>query len=560
MLANARILTKIVSVILFIALITACGVGFTGVRMAAIDDSYSRFIDRDARAWVLATRLNILLYRTSDLISQTVSAADPKEARQLQDDLAKQFPDWIDTARKVAELAPSYAGRFDEYLRRLNELQSAVAPASRAAAEGRTDEARAQIAASIRPKLAALRQDSLKLRADMDVSIKQGSDALSEITAVTIRNTVLLLGGGLGIGIVLAVVVAQAGIAGPIRRLTACMGTLATGKFDVEIPGSGRKDEVGVMAAAVDIFRRNGIEVERMRAGQKEMELRAAAQRKADMHRLADEFQAAVGGIVGAVSSAATELEASAGTLTSTADTTQRMSGTVAAAAEQASANVQSVASATEEMTSSVHEIARRVQESSDIARAAVTQAQHTDGRINQLFDAAQRIGDVLKLITAVAEQTNLLALNATIEAARAGEAGRGFAVVASEVKALAAQTAKATEEIGTQIVGMQTATRESVTAIKEIGTTIGRISQIAAGIAAAVEEQGAATSEIARNVTEAAQGTTQVAESIGEVNHGAGETGAASAQVLASAQSLSSDSSRLRLEVDKFLSTVRAA
>src|SRR3954451_24239726 len=249
MLANARILTKIVSVIFFIALITAGGLGFTGVRMAAIDDGYSRFIDRDARAWVLATRLNILLYRTSDLVSETVSAADPKEARQLQEDLAKQFPDWIETARKVVELAPSYAGRFDEYLRRVNELQSAVAPASQAAAEGRMDEARAQIVSSIRPKLAALRQDSLKLRADMDASIKKDSDALIEFTAATIRNTVLLLGGGLGLGIVLAIFVAQSGIAGPIRRLTACMETLATGKFDLEIPGGGRKDEVGVMAA-----------------------------------------------------------------------------------------------------------------------------------------------------------------------------------------------------------------------------------------------------------------------------------------------------------------------
>ena len=513
----------------------------------------------DCGAWVLATRRNIQLCRTSDLVSETVASADPKEAKQLQEDLTKQFPDWIDTAKKVAELAPTYAGRFDDYLRRLNELQSAVAPASQAAAEGRIDEARAQIASSIRPKLAALRQDSLKLRADMDASIKKDSDALSEVTAATIRNTVLLLGGGLALGIVLAIIVAQAGIARPIRRLTACMETLATGKFDVEIPGSERKDEVGVMAAAVDIFRRNGAEVERMRAEQKDMELRAAAA-QGRHEPPADEFQAAVGGIVSTVSSSATELEASAGTLTATADTTQRMSGTVAAAAEQASANVQSVASAAEELTSSVHEIARQVQESSDIARAAVAQAENTDARINQLFDAAQRIGDVLKLITAVAEQTNLLALNATIEAARAGEAGRGFAVVASEVKALAAQTAKATEEIGAQIVGMQTATRESVTAIKEIGTTIGRISQIAAGIAAAVEEQGAATSEIARNVTEAAQGTTQVAESIGEVNHGAGETGAASAQVLSSAQSLSSESNRLRLEVDKFLSTVRAA
>lgn len=560
MLANARILTKIVSVIAFIAIITACGVAFTGVRMSQIDDSYTRFIERDARAWVLATRLNIILYRTSDLVSQTVSATDPTEAKQLEQDLAKQFPDWIDTAKQVASFAPAYASRFEGYLQKVSALQTSVAPVSKAAADGNIDEARKVIASSIRPQLASLRQDSLKLRADMDVSIKKDSDALSDTTNETIRNTVLLLGSGLAIGVILAIFVAQAGIARPIRRLTDCMKTLATGKYDVEIPGAGRKDEVGIMAAAVDVFRVNGIEVERMRTEQKETELRVAAQRKADMMKLADAFQSTVGGIVNTVSSASTQLEASARTLSSTADVTQRQSSTVAAASEQASANVQSVASATEELTSSVHEIARQVQESSNIAQAAVRQAETTDARINQLFDAAQRIGDVLKLISAVAEQTNLLALNATIEAARAGEAGRGFAVVAAEVKALAGQTAKATDEIGTQIIGMQTATRESVTAINEIGTTIGRISQIASAIAAAVEEQGAATGEIARNVGEAAQGTVQVANSIGQVNRGAGETGAASAQVLASAQSLSSEGNRLRLEVDKFLATVRAA
>jgi methyl-accepting chemotaxis protein len=219
-----------------------------------------------------------------------------------------------------------------------------------------------------------------------------------------------------------------------------------------------------------------------------------------------------------------------------------------------------SVASATEEMADSVKEIARQVHSSSRIAAQAVTQAERTDTRITALSQAASRIGDVVKLITAIAEQTNLLALNATIEAARAGDAGRGFAVVASEVKALASQTAKATEEIGTQIASMQTATQESVGAIKEIGGTIGQIAEIASAIAAAVEEQGAATQEISRNVTQAANGTAKVASNITDVNRGANETGSASADVLRAAQSLAKDSGQLRGEVEKFLSSVRAA
>ena len=349
-------------------------------------------------------------------------------------------------------------------------------------------------------------------------------------------------------------------IARPIRRIGQVLLELANGNKQVDVPYAGRGDEVGDAARAAQTFKEGIARMERMEAEQKEAEARAAVQRKADMHKLADEFQAAVGQIVETVSSASTELEAAASTLTQTAEQTQDLSGDVAAASEQASANVQSVASATEEMTSSVTEISRQVQESSRIAADAVHQARETDARINELSQAAGRIGDVVKLITAIAEQTNLLALNATIEAARAGEAGRGFAVVASEVKALAAQTGKATEEIGTQIAGMQAATQVSVGAIKAIGQTIARISDIAATISAAVEEQGAATQEIARNVSEAAKGTGQVASKIADVNRGAGETGSASTQVLASAQSLSGESNHLKLEVEKFLSTVRAA
>jgi methyl-accepting chemotaxis protein len=364
---------------------------------------------------------------------------------------------------------------------------------------------------------------------------------------------------------VLAVLVGSAlfslfNIARPIRRIGEVLLELANGTKAVDIPYAQRGDEVGDNARAAQTFKENLLRLEKMEGEQKAVEARAASRRKAEMAKLADEFQAAVGNIVDTVSTASTELEAAASTLTTTAETTQQLSGLVASASEQASANVQSVAAATEEMNASVSEIARQVQNSSGIALDAVRQAERTDARIAELLNAASRIGDVVKLITAIAEQTNLLALNATIEAARAGEAGKGFAVVAQEVKALASQTAKATDEIGTQIAAMQTATQDSVAAIKEISTTISKISEISTMIAAAVEEQGATTQEIARNVQETAHGTTQVATNITEVNRGASETGTASAQVLSSAQSLARESNRLKTEVDKFLTTVRAA
>ena len=420
-----------------------------------------------------------------------------------------------------------------------------------------------QIASLARDKALPLAAEIGELT-DKVVEAARHEAELAGASAVSATNTAERLGMGAG-AIVILVLIGSAvfgmlSIAKPIRRIAEVLLELGGGNKQVDVPYVGRGDEVGDAANAANIFKENLIRIEKMEAEQRQAEVHAAAQRKADMHRLADNFQAAVGNIIETVSSASTELEAAATTLTKTAETTQALAGTVAAASEEASTNVQSVASATEEMTSSVNEISRQVQESAKIAGEAVKQAEQTDARITELSQAAGRIGDVVKMITAIAEQTNLLALNATIEAARAGEAGRGFAVVASEVKALAAQTAKATEEISTQIASMQTATEDSVGAIKAISTTIGRISEISSAIAAAVEEQGAATSEISRNVGEAAKGTAMVASNITDVNRGAGETGSASSQVLSSAQSLSNESNHLKLEVDKFLSTIRAA
>ena len=354
--------------------------------------------------------------------------------------------------------------------------------------------------------------------------------------------------------------VARNGVVRPLKAGVTTMNCLAQGDLSVETPEPRRSDEIGEIMKALVVFKATGLEVERMRAERLAADQHAAEQRKADMIRLADEFERAVGEIVETVSSASTELEASAGTLASTAVRSEELAVAVAAASEEASTNVQSVASASEELTASVNEISRQVQELSRVAGDAVEQARKTNDRVGELSKAAARIGDVVELINTIAGQTNLLALNATIEAARAGEAGRGFAVVASEAKALAEQTSKATGEIGQQITGIQAATQDLVGAIKEIGDTIGRMSEISSTIAAAVEEQGAATQEISRNIQQAAKGTSQVSSNVTDVQHGASETGAASSQVLSAAQSLSVESNRLKLEVGKFLNSVRAA
>ena len=407
---------------------------------------------------------------------------------------------------------------------------------------------------------AAIMQGAGAMKADL-VSDQQRLESESDaIVGETERLVVMLAAGGFLLGGVLALLLGK-GISRPMTAMCKAMRELAGGNFEVVLPGLGRRDELGEMAGAVEEFKLQAIaKAERDAAAQEAQSRASSAARRTELIRFADDFEAAVGAIVSNVSASAVQLESAAGTLTRTAEATQGLSSQVAGASEQASSNMQSVAAATEELSMSVDEIGRRVRESNKIAEAAVIQAEQTDGRIGKLSRAAQQIGDVVKLITAIAEQTNLLALNATIEAARAGDAGRGFAVVASEVKSLASQTAKATDEISSHILGMQGATQESVAAIKEIGGTIAQMSTIASTIASAVEQQSSATQEIARSVQNVAHGTQEAAANIMQVNRGATETGSASEEVLNSAKILSTDSTRLREELDRFMANIRAA
>ncbi|WP_426407788.1 methyl-accepting chemotaxis protein [Bradyrhizobium ganzhouense] len=497
------------------------------------------------------------LYAVFTETTEAGNAGRLKVAKQNRDEI-RQF---LDAAEQDD---PSRSTEIKSLSDQLKAVFSGCDPVLQAGAAATSPEENAKAADRAHKECDPLIDASLgrvvTFTSDVSKAVAQRKDAINRDARSAIWTVMSVSAGGLLLGIAIALFIGLKAMSQPIARLKLAMEGLARNDLKTEVPEKDRHDEIGEMAKTVEVFKTNALEVERLKAAQVEAEKQAAEQRRRDMFNLADGFERAVGEIIDTVGSASTELEASSSTLATTAQRAQELASVVAVASGEATGNVQSVATATEELSSSVNEISRQVQESARMASEAVNQARTTTERVSELSVAATRIGDVVELINTIAGQTNLLALNATIEAARAGEAGRGFAVVASEVKTLAEQTAKATGEISQQISGIQNATQESVTAIRDISATIERLSEVSSTIAAAVEEQGAATQEISRNVQQAAHGTQQVSTNITDVQRGAAETGSASSQVLSTAKMLATDSTRLKDEVAKFLRTVRAA
>ncbi|GMP04085.1 MULTISPECIES: methyl-accepting chemotaxis protein [Bradyrhizobium] len=552
---NARLVTLVTILSLFLLAIGA--MGLLGTRQS---NSRLKSIYED-RAVPLAQLFEINDRMRDNTVLLFEAAANGRAGKPVDDVTGKVSANLEKVGKAWAEyvatyLTPEEKAVADSFTpRRVSYVEQGLKPALSLSAARKYDELGTLLAGRARELYDAAKADLDRLVMIQVKEAKAEYDAAEHEYAWLAGVAIALLVTSIAIGGLVSRQTIRA-IVRPLQRLNDAMLSINQGKLDNRIVVE-RDDELG--AALRNLQTLQAI-VRFDRDELKASERRSAAQRKAEMIKLAGNFEGAVGEIIETVSSASTELEASANTLTSTAERGEKLATMVAAASEEASTNVQSVASATEELSSSVNEIGRQVQESARMANEAVEQARLTDQKVGELSIAAARIGDVVELINTIAGQTNLLALNATIEAARAGEAGRGFAVVASEVKALAEQTAKATGEISQQIAGIQGATQDSVGAIKMISTTIKSLSEISSTIAAAVEEQGAATQEIARNVQQAAQGTHHVSSNIADVQRGATETGSASAQVLDAAQALSSDSNRLRTEVGRFLDSVRAA
>lgn len=509
----------------------------------AVDGIVSGMVDQETglRGYLLSGKKEFLepyhagekLAATSWETAKTLTADNPAQQRRL-DDLKAAIDQWQQTVaeREIALMAVP-----------------ATVQAAREMEAGGAGKTSFDALRRIVGEILAMERDLLVSRsAEQDKAISASLMAawIGMVSAVALSGL---------LGFLLA-----RGVSVPVIRISDVMRRLAANDKTVEVPFRDRGDEIGEMALAVQIFKENAIQMERLQVEQEAQKAKAEAERRAVMLKLADAFEARVKGVVDTVASAATEMQATASAMSGTAEETSRQAMVVASASEQASANVQTVASATEELSSSIQEIGRQVTNSSRIASQAVTETRRTSDTMQTLESAARQIGDVIQLINDIAGQTNLLALNATIEAARAGDAGKGFAVVASEVKTLATQTARATEDIQAKVNEIQSATGGAKLAVEGVEKTIATLNEIAGNIAAAIEQQGAATREISSNVQQAARGTQEVNNNISGVNQAAAEAGSAATQVLGSANGLSKEAETLRREVESFISTVRAA
>ncbi|HVZ01916.1 MAG TPA: methyl-accepting chemotaxis protein [Dongiaceae bacterium] len=564
--SNWRILYKLMALVGLLSMVIAAvvGVGIYGVKTFDAETEMVAETGMDSSAGERIQQHVVGLNRAEFRIAADPSPATIEGAAQEIAARKAELQELLAAAEKTADA--EQAAKLDVLAKALAvyfpQLDTTVAKAKELGSQVEANDARKQIIAS-----------ALASRADADTA-DQAAEAYSQISKTQMQEEVgaagrlseeldvtMLATAAIGVlgGIALGYSMAAYAIAKPISRSVERLKKLSDGDTDSDIQGLGRKDEIGEIAATMQVFKDNLIRTREMQA--REAEAQAVQLHRAQqIERLTAEFDQASGAALRTVTAAATELQATAASMTSTAEETARQAGVVSAASEETTTNVQTVASATEELTASIQEIGNQVTESNRIVGTAVNEARDTNREVKSLAEAAQKIGEVVGLISDIAAQTNLLALNATIEAARAGELGKGFAVVAAEVKTLATQTAKATDEITGQVRAIQDATARSATAIEGIGGTINRVNEISTAIASAVEEQGAATREISRNVQQAAQGTQEVSTNIVSVSAAAEHTGAAAAQVLEASSELARQADVMRAEVERYIAGVKAA
>jgi methyl-accepting chemotaxis protein len=554
---NMTVIKKILTIVIFM-LAAQIGVAWLSVSEIHNEQQTLKSVTATAEYLTLNSKIYTSMIRTVRATLEAVLMESAEKRMSLIEEAKKLKQETDENIAAYRAVASSHGlGELAKFDPLYKQYEDRTAAALTALEEGRLDAATTAIMSAVEPYRAAskimgglIEFNEKKAEDTSATAIAHGEVTIIEIIVICIIVGIL----SLLIGLYQAIIQ----VSRPIKKITGKMELLASGDKTIMVDGVQRKDEIGAMARALQVFKDNALKVEQMQREQEEAKKKSEADRRAALLQMADDFESKVGGIVQTVSAAATEMRASASTLNNTADQTSKQSTSVAAAAEEAATNVQTVAAAAEELSASITEISRRVQEATQVANKAVDEANGTSKTMEELVVSAQKIGTVVQLINDIASQTNLLALNATIEAARAGEAGKGFAVVASEVKNLANQTAKATEEISGQIATIQSETTNAAKAIQNIGGTIGNINRIATTIASAVEEQGAATQEIARNVQQAAAGTTEVTTNIVHVTQAAGETGAAAGELLSASGELSTQSELLRKQVDQFIAGVR--